>query len=339
MPYVPDPILGLYATVQDLLGRSKRSWLAACEAWNEEPPSGIATPATTTEVLVRKKGTTRGKKKEPKINSSCHQLGPLTSIFIKPPAVAAIRAQSVTGVTSDGSRLIIWADASKKKTSTGFAVAFLTGSYWVRVTEKGLATPLEVAELEAVCLALDYAVQVTKMQKENIDPLRSVEVFTDSQSALRLLRMNRPMVTTGPHGNAQGDNPYTKNGMRKRTTEKVSVMIDELSKAGVMVELHWVPRGKVMGNVIADKGAAMARTGWTSSHSTDVLVEFLPVDEQQLDSEHSMILPFKRTPIPRTRLGHHVSEILISNKASTTGTKEPEQESDAQQTQQLNHDN
>ncbi|KAF5681210.1 hypothetical protein FDENT_8266 [Fusarium denticulatum] len=321
MSYFPDTILNLYEKVQDLLDRSKRSWLAAYEAWNEEPPSEIATPATTTEVLVRKKGTTKGKKKEAKINSFCRQLGPLTSVFIQPPAVAVMRAQSVTG------------------TSTGFAVAFLTGSYWVRVSEKGHATPLEVAELEAVCLALDYAVQVTKMQEENIDPLRSVEVFTDSQSALRLLRMNRPMVTTGPHGNAQGDNPWTKNGMRKRTAEKVSIMIDELSKAGVMVELHWVPRGRVMGNVIADKGAAMARTGWTSSHSTNVLVEFLPVDEQQPDSERGMTLPFKRTPIPRTRLGHHVSEVFISNKASTTGKKEPEQASDAQQTQQLNHDN
>ncbi|KAF5593914.1 nadph2 dehydrogenase [Fusarium pseudocircinatum] len=290
MSYVPNTILNLYEKVQDLLDRSKRSWLAAYEAWNEEPPSEIATPATTQEVLVRKKGTAKGKKKEPKINSFCRQLGPLTSVSIKPPGLAVIRAQSVTGVTSDGSQLIIWADASKKKTSTGFAVAFLTGSYWVRVSEKGHTTPLEVAELEAVCLALDYAVQVTEMQEENSDPLRSVEVFTDSQSALRLLRTNRPMFTTGPHGNAQGDNPYTKNGMRKRTAEKVSVMIDELSEAGVMVELHWVPRGRVVGNVIADKGAAMARMGWTSSHSTDVLVEFLPVDEEQLDSERGMTL-------------------------------------------------
>ncbi|RKL49525.1 hypothetical protein BFJ72_g984 [Fusarium proliferatum] len=291
MPYVPDTILNLYEKVQDLLDRSKRSWLAACEAWNEEPPSRIATSATTTQVLVRKKGITRPKKKGPKISSSCHQLGPLTSIFVKPAEVAVMRAQSVTGLSCDGSRLIIWADASRKRASTGFAVAFLTGSYWVRVTEKGHATATEVAELEAICLALDYAVQVTKMRNENVDPLRSVEVFTDSQSALGLLRvMNRLMVTTGPHGNAQGNNPYTKRGIQKRVTEKVSVMIDELSKAGVVVELHWVPRGKVIGNAIADKGAAMARTGSTSCQSTDVLVEFLPVDEQQLDSERGMIL-------------------------------------------------
>ncbi|KAK2932549.1 Ribonuclease H superfamily [Fusarium oxysporum f. sp. vasinfectum] len=246
MPYVPDTILNLYAKVQGLLDRSKRSWLAACEAWNEEPPSRIATPATTTEVL----------------------LGPLTGIFVKPAAVALTRAQSVAGVSSDGSRLIIWADASRKKDTTGFAVAFLTGSNWVRVTAKGHATPTDVAELKAICLALDYAVQVTKIQKGSIDTLRSVEVFTDSQSALGLLRVtNRPMVTAGSHGNAQGGNPRTKRGVRKRTIEKVCVMVDELQEAGVMVELHWVPRGKVTGNVIADKGAAIARMGLTSYHT------------------------------------------------------------------------
>ncbi|KAK2485391.1 hypothetical protein H9L39_03371 [Fusarium oxysporum f. sp. albedinis] len=118
-------------------------------------------------------------------------------------------------------------------------------------------------------------------------------------------------------------------------------MIDELQEAGVMVELHWVPRGKVTGNVIADKGAAIARMGLTSYHTpTDVLVEFLPVDEQQLDSEHGMIVPFKRTSVPRTRLAHQVSEILSSNKATDIGKKEPEQASDLQQAQQeLNHDN
>ncbi|KAI3582716.1 hypothetical protein IWW34DRAFT_905353 [Fusarium oxysporum f. sp. albedinis] len=313
MPYVPDTILNLYAKVQDLLDRSKRSWLAACEAWNEEPPSRIATPVTTTEVLVRKKRATRGKKKELKISSSCHQLGPLAGIFVKPAAVALTRAQSVAGVSSDGSRLIIWADASRKKDTTGFAVAFLTGSNWVRVTAKGHATPTEVAELEAICLALDYAVQVTKIQKGSIDTLRSVE----------------------------GGNPRRKRGVRKRTIEKVCVMIDELQEAGVMVELHWVPRGKVTGNVIADKGAAIARMGLTSYHTpTDVLVEFLPVDEQQLDSEHGMIVPFKRTSVPRTRLAHQVSEILSSNKATDIGKKEPEQASDLQQAQQeLNHDN
>ncbi|KAF4954558.1 hypothetical protein FGADI_5167 [Fusarium gaditjirri] len=342
MPYFPDTIFDLYVKVQDLLDRSKRTWLAACEAWNEEPPSRIATPATTTEVLVCKKGTTRGKQKEPKVSSSRHQLGPLTGIFVKPAAVAVTRAQSVAGVSSDGSRLVIWADASRKRDSTGFAVAFLTGSNWVRVAAKGHATPTEVAELEAICLALDYAAQVTKMQKESINPLRSVEVFTDSQSALGLLRKaNRPMATTGPHGNAQGGNPRTKGGIRKRTIEKVRVMIGELQEAGVMVELHWVPRDKVTGNVIADKGAVMARMGLTSCHTpADVLVEFLPVDEQQLGSERGMIEPFKRTPVPRTRLAHQVSEILSSNKATDAGKKEPEQASDGQQTQQeLNHDN
>jgi ribonuclease HI len=292
MPYVADTILNLYAKVQDLLDRSKRTWLAAREAWNEESPSRIATPATATEVLVPKKGTTRGEKKQPKSSSSCHQLGPLTGIFIKPAAEAVTRAQHVAGASSDGSRLIIWADASRKKVSTGFAVAFLTGSNWVRISAKGHTTPTEVAELEAICLALDYAVQVTKMQKENINLLQSLEVFTDSQSALNLLRMkNRLMVTTGPHGNAQGSNPHTKKGIRKRTVEKVCVKIDELQEAGVMIELHWVPRGKVTGNVIADKGAAMARMGLTSGYtSTDVLVEFLPVDEQQLDIERGMIV-------------------------------------------------
>ncbi|KAF4421265.1 nadph2 dehydrogenase [Fusarium acutatum] len=272
MPYVPNTILNLYEKFQDLLDRSKRSWLAASTGTQEKDH--------------------KAKKNEAKFSSSCHQLGPLTSVFVKPAAVAVRRAESVTGVSSDGSRLIIWADASRKKTSTGFAVAFLTGSYWVRVTAKGQATPTEVAELEAVCLALDYAVQVTKMQKENIDPLRSVEVFTDSQSALGLLKVtNRPMFTTGPHGNAQGDNPSTKKGMRKRTTEKACAMIDELHKAGVMVELHWVPRGKVIGNVIADKGALMARMGLASYHSpTDVLVEFLPADELQLNIRRCMIL-------------------------------------------------
>ncbi|KAF4499344.1 nadph2 dehydrogenase [Fusarium agapanthi] len=290
MPYVPDTILNLYERVQDLLDRSKRSWLAACEAWNEEPPSRIATPATTTEVLVHKKGITRPKKKKPKTSSSCHHLGPLTSIFVKSAAVAVTRAQSVAGVSSDGSRLVIWADASNTKDSSGFAVAFLTGSNWVRVTAKGRGTSTEVAELEAICLALDYAVQVTKMQNETVNPLRSVEVFTDSQSALGFLRMtNRPMVTTEPHGNAQVSNPNTKKGIRKRTIEKVCVMIDELREVGVMVELHWVPRGKARGNVIADEGAAMARMRLTSYHTpNNVLVELLPVDEQQLDSEHDI---------------------------------------------------
>ncbi|KAF5647138.1 nadph2 dehydrogenase [Fusarium sp. NRRL 52700] len=290
MPYVPDTILNLYEKVQDLLDRSKRSWLAACEAWNEEPPSNIATPATTTEVLVRKKRITRPKKKDPKTSSSCHRLGPSTSIFVSPAEVAVTRAQSVTGVSFDGSRLVIWADASRKKTSTGFAVAFLNGSYWVRITEKGHGTATEVAELEAICLALEYAVQVTKMQNESVDPLRYVELFTDSQAALSLLKMTKRPMFSRPHGNAQGDNPGTRNGIRKRTTEKACVMIDELDKAGVMVELHWVPRGKVIGNVIADKGALMARMGLASYHSpTDVLVELLPADDLRLDNERGMI--------------------------------------------------
>ncbi|KAF9775188.1 hypothetical protein IL306_006732 [Fusarium sp. DS 682] len=280
MPYIADTLLDLYARVQNLVDRSRRSWLAAREAWNEELPFQSTANSTATEVLVLNKATRKQKRKEAKNNISHYQLGSSIGIFIKPSAEAIARAEIVADMSSDGSRMIFWTDASRTKLSKGCAAVFRIDSNWIRITTRGHTTPTDIAELEAVNLALDYAAQVTRMQEKSDDLLQSLEVFTDSQAALHLLRVKKLPVTTGSHSNGQGSNPYSRKQIRKRAVEKAWLRLDELKEAGVAIELHWVPRGKVTGNVIADKGATLARMGLSQYISNDALIEFLPADEE-----------------------------------------------------------
>ncbi|KPM39784.1 hypothetical protein AK830_g6786 [Neonectria ditissima] len=105
------------------------------------------------------------------------------------------------------------------------------------------------AELCAIVLALEFAVQSVKNEETTNKP-KVVKIFTDSQSSLRQIAMSSKLS----HRNRR-----KQEGMED-LLQAIVQAAESLETDRVQLEFHWVPRGRVVGNILADKAARLART-------------------------------------------------------------------------------
>ncbi|KAF5026844.1 hypothetical protein F66182_1038 [Fusarium sp. NRRL 66182] len=314
-------------TPDDLLERSERAWLAANEAWNED-----RTPQTTTEraaaqapspdlpcrtprarkAAIREQACSAGKNQVSKPESTAPlRLDSSTEVFIKPEAKALERAALSAEVSSSNSRLILWTDASianKTSTATGCGVVLQNNFTWVRITARRFKTKTsETAELQAIDLGLEYAVQVARRTKNHADSLRVLEIFTDCQAALQWL---------GNGGNTRRKRLKARQQEQALITTNVlhtaKSKIDTLREFGVMIEFHWVPRNKVMGNILADKGAGLARlmAGGGYNKPGHVMIEYLPTDSKKATGVPQPKI-HGQTLVPETHMADQVALVLV----------------------------
>lgn len=289
MSFLKEAIQDLCAKAQDVFVRSERAWLAAREAWNDDPDAQtqhghtiLADGKESSESAGRRMGRKSGNKaaRAAKGMGKKMRAGSSTDIFIRPPEKALERALLSDDVPSDASRLVLWTDASGQCRPhhtlgpTGIAVVFRHKFDWVRITARSnQLNSIVIGETQAIMYALDFAVQRSAQLGVN---LRQVEIFTDSQSAM----MN--LVRTTP--------PKFKRKTREEALEVNKTLLhlakramDALDAAGIGLEVHWVPRGKAKGNRVADEGSRLARLAMADLASPDhVMIEVIPtVDDRR----------------------------------------------------------
>ncbi|KAM0431781.1 hypothetical protein ACHAPT_005031 [Fusarium lateritium] len=291
MSFLKEGFWRLYAKAQDVVDRSERAWVAACEAWNEDP--GVQTQSNSQET-PESAGTRRCRKDKPRAEKAEKgmgkkmRVGSSATIFIKPHERALEHALLSDTAPSDASRLILWTDASgeSKRISgsiAGIAVVFRHMFNWVRITARlNQLNSIVIGETQAIVYALDYAVQLVGQPGVN---LRQVEIFTDSQSALmNLVRTTPPKLKRKTRSEALEVN--------KALLQAAKSSMDALHAAGVGLELHWVPRGRVEGNRVADEGSRLARLGMEELVSPDhVMIELIPT----LDDKRVLWVPVEET--------------------------------------------
>ncbi|CEI40197.1 unnamed protein product [Fusarium venenatum] len=289
---LPDSITKLYIGVQDFLNRSQRSWQAACAAWNEVPeaPTMILSAQT------------------PKID---------IDIGHKLPAIRG--ALSALDAPPSDSRLVFWTDASKKHRSAGWAAVFREGCTLVRIMARGpCGTSSNIEELQAIGLALDYTIQLEE-ENDKRGRLQILEVYIDSQATLELLR--KALSDLPPLGIDDIDDTKCKYYNNKKRAWLLAQMIarevgrkaTQLQEAGVYIELNWVPRDTVIGNQLADRGAALARMGVGCGYTlNNALVEFLPADPVGEGDEDKTSVCLT---VPQIRMAEEIESTLIERAA------------------------
>ncbi|KAI8723639.1 RNase H type-1 domain-containing protein [Fusarium sp. LHS14.1] len=297
MSFIREAIRDLCAKAQDVFSRSERAWIAAREAWNEDSDTQaqndgavLTEPQETPESASTRMGRKNKNKtaKAEKGTGKKMRVGSSLDIFIKPPEKAIERALLSDGVSSDSSRLVLWTDASEKcspshaPSPAGIAVAFRQKFHWVRVTARlNHFNNIAVAETQAIAYALDYAVHQSAQLGVT---LRQVEIFTDSQSALMNLARGTPKIKRKTREEVLKVN--------KALLESAKKAMDALAAAGIGLELHWVPRGKVKGNMVADEGSRLARLAMVDLVSPDhVMIEVIP----NLDDKEALQVPVEET--------------------------------------------
>lgn len=259
---IPDSVTNLYAGTQALLNKSQRAWEAACAAWSEVPDDSAA------ELSL-----------------------PPPEFIVENHDRAIEHAQCVAEEPVSDSRLILWTDASAGGAS-GWAVVFRDSFDWVRITARGpRGASSDISELQAISLALDYAIQFVERKTENNFPLRVLEIYTDSRAAMRLLQkeyvdpMTPATYVVGKSGK--------RSKKERMIAQRVSLKIKELQEVGVYIEFHWVKRNKILGHILADKGAGFARLGLLCNYTlSNASIEFLPAGPlgKQEEDETSVYL-------------------------------------------------
>ncbi|KAF4979352.1 hypothetical protein FZEAL_4428 [Fusarium zealandicum] len=287
--FFQETISVFFAKAQKLFDKSERAWAAACDAWNEDISNQAQSPLSTTEEPQQTRSTnaavsrieSRTKQIKPEASNKpknkakkTARLGPLTEIVIQQHDKALNRAHMSSNCRSDNSRLILWTDASVAGQRSGCAVAFQYGHTWVRVLARKSGTHINptMGELYAIDYALDYALQVA-LQRPSVSGLRAVEIFSDSQASLSGLSNTTRATARATRKKAS----RLKQEAQQFLDRAAKLRIEGVSAAGVELEMHWVPRGRVQGNIMADQGAKFARIeqATTLSSSENVLLEFV----------------------------------------------------------------
>ncbi|KAH7197787.1 uncharacterized protein B0J16DRAFT_329118 [Fusarium flagelliforme] len=280
VPNFPEPITDLYAD-QGYFSRLQRAFETAFAAWNKVP-----------HVLTRPpfhsiKHSAAERNEVPDVPETAADVPAYltTRPCIQPEIIinhrdeAFRRAGCASAKPTSASRLVLWTDASAQKgTAAGWAVAFWDGLNWVRITARGPTVTkktkphVSIAELQAIGLALEYAVQFVERKTEDEVPLQIFEVYTDSQPSLILLRDAKRDLS-----NHKMSKLLRKSKQSGKIVRDVSLKIKKLEEAGVHTEFHWVPRSATLGNMLADKGAGLARLAGEGRYTVDnALVEMMP---------------------------------------------------------------
>ncbi|GKU21304.1 unnamed protein product [Fusarium langsethiae] len=183
----------------------------------------------------------------------------------------------------------------------GWAAVFREDHTWVRITASGPGgKSASIAELQATGLALDYTMQLVERETENDKKgrLQILEVYTDSQAAVDHLRMalsDLPPLDINDTG-CRCHKKEKKRLLTKMIACEVGRKVTKLEEVGVDTEFHWVPRNTVIGNVLADKGAGLARMGVGCDYTlNNAHIEFLPVrpiGKKDRDKKNVQVISF-----------------------------------------------
>ncbi|KAM0298390.1 hypothetical protein ACHAPM_008460 [Fusarium culmorum] len=289
-----EPITYIYTGVQDFLDRSQRSWLAACAAWNEVPD------APTRRLPVQNAKAIIGHKEW-----------------------AIERARCVAQESFDDARLVFWTDASMCRGSVGWAAVFREDRTWVRIMARGSGgDSSRIAELQAIDLALDCTIQLVKKKTENgKGRLQVLEVYSDCQAALLCLRKALRDLLALDTDNE--DRRFKYKTIKSQVAQNIALemgrKVIKLQEVGIYAEFHWVPRNKAIGNILADKGAGLARMGVGCDYTlNNALIEFLPADPvgEGDDNEKSVCLEHVYATVPQKHMAEEITSTLRERAAA-----------------------
>jgi hypothetical protein len=284
---IPEPMTTLYTGAQGYLSRAQRAWEAAlkagCAAWNDVPDARQSTQSIE---------HTAEWDEDP--DATILSI-PSSEIIISNRIEAIERAQCASAEPISASRLVLWTDTSVTRIGAGWAVAFWDGLNWVRITARGPTVrgpkrrfDSNIAEVQAIGLAFDYAVQFVERKTKDEIPLQILEVYTDSQPALMLLKAAMRDLSSAPDL-SNLTKKTIQSGMIVRET---ILKIENLQEAGVNIELHWVPRNTTYGNFLADEGARIARMDIHGYYTlNNALLEFMPSRTVEIQKEGKGQLP------------------------------------------------
>lgn len=215
------------------------------------------------------------------------------------------RARCVAQEPFDDARLVFWTDASMSRGSVGWAAVFREDRTWVRIMARGSGgDSSHIAELQAIDLALDCTIQLVEKKTENgKGRLQVLEVYSDCQAALLCLRKAKTI--------------------KSQVTQKIALemgrKVIKLQEVGVYAEFHWVPRNKAIGNILADKGAGLARMGVGCDCTlNNALIEFLPADPvgEGDDNEKSVCLDHVYATVPQKHMAEEITSTLRERAAT-----------------------
>ncbi|KAH6895410.1 hypothetical protein B0T10DRAFT_215655 [Thelonectria olida] len=200
---------------------------------------------------------------------------PAKMVTIRQHREALIAALLEPNVPGDTSQLILWTDASMVghrlgQPVTGWAVACRRCGTWVRMMGRSLDKRQTVnsAELLAIVHALLFANQLIRLEKKGCNP-QTVRIYTDSQSSLFRIGRRRGRARGRP-----GAQSLKKFQLVKQLTKTALEMVKGLERCRVKVEFHWVPRGTVEGNIVADWAARESRSGQNMAAEEQVLLDW-----------------------------------------------------------------
>ncbi|KAH7145778.1 hypothetical protein B0J13DRAFT_327426 [Dactylonectria estremocensis] len=170
------------------------------------------------------------------------------------------------------SELMLWADVSVgsfgDSSFAGYAAVFKQAGSWVWMVGRRVA-PRQSAnstELRAIELGLNFALQMITGDNMDVGKLQVVEVFTDSPYPAQELVELQVLFLRGKMLRQR----FKSNPEFFGLLQTVAHRTQSLERAGVQVELHWVPRNKAEGNIVVDKAAGVARLAKSLTSSDQV---------------------------------------------------------------------
>jgi hypothetical protein len=132
----------------------------------------------------------------------------------------------------------------------GYAVAMLLGSRWAGRIGHSFETCIDHAELCAISTGIDMAFdEIKRLLSEGSTFFPTVKIFSSSRSALCRIKS----LPCPPHIDV--DVPRQRHLLRA-----IALQSRWLELLGGHLSLHWVPRGQISGNKIADGVAGSVRS-------------------------------------------------------------------------------
>ena len=255
--------LEVFCAAQDAFDQEERAWFDENETRKER---NLAPKVGGAYLILDeiKRHFQNNPKSTVETNSNPESTVGITRVVIHEFRSAWAYASSVNSMPEIAQQLVLWTDASqsgRRGTHSYYAVALKRKGEWCTITAETHAQQqlIDTAELHAIGYALEYAVQQVQVTQEvqADERLRLVKIFTDSQGALRC-------ISRGPAFERDSWAELKQSIVRTAVLKRIRT----LEAAGVDLELHWVPRGRVEGNMVAD--AATKR--WKIGQKTESLM-------------------------------------------------------------------
>lgn len=243
-------------------------------------------------------------------------------VFIQDYSSAIAAAYQASELSWSEGVLALWPDASMElgpdsNSPAGYAVAAIQGSRWVGRLGHSFETAVLQAELCAISVAIDMAIdEIKKLQSQGrllgvTGP--TVKIFSDSQGALKL-------ISALPNPPRHRKNVHT--ARRRQVLCIIAQQSHELDRLGGYLMLYWVPRGRVSGNKIADALAKSARRRYKFSVRRMVGIAERTLSRIEVDEgerEHTQLswaLMSPSVPLSPSTVASPVASLVASPIAS-----------------------